>query len=94
MIRVSARGGKSGSWLYVVLGWGAVITLPQLLSSLGLVRALLLCGGGVLYTVGAVILGRARPNPAPLTFGYHEIWHGFTIAAGACHFALIAMLIR
>jgi predicted membrane channel-forming protein YqfA (hemolysin III family) len=20
-------------------------------------------------------------------FGYHEVWHAFTVAAGACHFA-------
>jgi predicted membrane channel-forming protein YqfA (hemolysin III family) len=22
-------------------------------------------------------------------FGYHEVWHAFTVAAGACHFTFI-----
>ncbi len=35
MVRVSTtKGGKSGSWLYIVMGWGAVLVLPQLLSHL------------------------------------------------------------
>jgi predicted membrane channel-forming protein YqfA (hemolysin III family) len=25
-------------------------------------------------------------------FGYHEVWHAFTVAAGACHYALIWLL--
>ena len=94
MVRVSTRGGKSGSWLYVVMGWGAVLVLPQLLSHLDPVRVALLAAGGLLYTAGAVVLGSRRPDPRPATFGYHEIWHAFTIAAGACHFALIALLVR
>jgi hemolysin III len=94
MVRVSTRGGKSGSWLYVVMGWGAIIVLPQLLSNLDPARIALLAAGGLLYTAGAVVLGSRRPDPRPATFGYHEIWHAFTIAAGACHFALIALLVR
>lgn len=87
-------GGKSvGSWLYIVMGWGAVITLPVLVTSLNAVQLALLGVGGVLYTVGAVILGTKRPDPVPLHFGYHEVWHSLTIAAGACHFALVASLL-
>ena len=93
MVRVSAHGGKSGSWLYVVMGWGAVIMLPQLLSHLDPVRITLLGVGGLLYTVGAIVLARQSPNPRPATFGYHEVWHAFTIAAGACHFVLITLLV-
>ncbi len=93
MVRVSAHGGKSGSWLYIVMGWGAVIMLPQLLSNLDPLRITLLGVGGLLYTVGAVILARQYPNPRPASFGYHEVWHAFTIAAGACHFVLISLLV-
>jgi hemolysin III len=94
MVRLTTKGGKSGSWLYVVMGWGAVLVLPQLLTHLDPARLLLLAAGGALYTVGAVVLGRRRPDPRPATFGYHEVWHAFTLAAGACHFVLIAMLVR
>jgi len=35
MVRVTAHGGKSGSWLYVVMGWAAVAALPQMLTAMG-----------------------------------------------------------
>ncbi len=54
----------------------------------------LLLAGGLLYTIGIPVLVRERPDPWPRTFGYHEIWHGFTVAAGACHFATMGLLIR
>jgi len=94
MVRVTAAGGKSGSWLYVVMGWAAMITLPQLMSNLGFWRMALLIGGGLLYTVGAIILGKRWLNLSPTVFGYHEVWHAMTVGAGACHFALVAMIIR
>jgi len=27
-------------------------------------------------------------------FGYHEAWHVMTVAAAACHFTLVVMLVR
>jgi hemolysin III len=42
--------------------------------------------GGVLYTVGAVVYGVKRPNPAPAWFGFHEVFHVFTIAAYLAHY--------
>ena len=84
--------GGAGSWLYIVMGWAAVVATPMLLSQLGVMRFSLLIAGGLLYTVGAVILAKGRPNPSPRVFGYHEVWHSFTIVAGLCHFTLVAML--
>lgn len=94
MIRVTANGGKSGSWLYVVAGWSSVITLPKLLSELTPTRMALLVAGGVLFTGGAVVLGTRRPDPRPMVFGYHEVWHTITVAACCCHFALIALIVH
>jgi hemolysin III len=93
MVRLGVGDKSSGSWLYIVMGWGAVITLPVLVTSLDVAQLVLLGVGGVLYTVGAVILGRKRPDPSPTRFGYHEVWHSMTIAAGGCHFALVATLL-
>jgi len=81
-----------GITLYLTLGWLGLATLPWLAGRLGVAKLILLVGGGVLYTVGAVVLGRQRPDPSPSVFGYHEVWHAFTIAAGACHFAFIWLL--
>ena len=94
MVRVGTHGGKSGSWLYVVMGWAAVLMLPQLLTHLDPVRIALLGAGGLLYTLGAVILASQRPNPSPRHFGYHEVWHAFTVAAGVCHFVMISLVVR
>lgn len=71
-----------------------MVALPKLLSELGAARMALLIIGGLLYTGGAIILGTRRPNPRPAVFGYHEVWHALTIAAGACHFALVALIVR
>ena len=65
MVRLGVGDKSSGSWLYIVMGWGAVITLPVLVTSLDVAQLVLLGVGGVLYTVGAVILGRKRPDPSP-----------------------------
>jgi hemolysin III len=48
--------------------------------------------GGLFYTVGVVVLIRQRPDPVPDVFGYHEVWHALTVAAGACHFAFVWLL--
>lgn len=80
--------------LYPILGWLLVIAAPQLIDNMSATALVLLVAGGVLYTVGIPVLARERPNPWPRTFGYHEIWHTFTVAAGACHFVTIGLLVR
>jgi|SRR5829696_1576811 len=83
-----------GFAMYIVLGWLAVVVTPQLAHALTGVELGLLLSGGLLYTVGAVVLARKRPDPRPATFGYHEIWHTFVVGASSCHFALVLMLVR
>lgn len=70
--------------IYVVLGWVAIAYLPQLWSAGGPIVVLLIVAGGVLYTLGALVYGMKRPNPSPAWFGFHEIFHAFTVAAWAC----------
>lgn len=79
--------------LYPLLGWIVVVAAPVLYDRLTTAQLVLLVAGGLLYTVGIPVLVRERPDPWPRTFGYHEIWHGFTVAAGACHFAVVALLV-
>jgi len=90
LVRLSTRGGSSGSWLYLVLGWGGLLMLPKLLTGLSPGAIALLAAGGVLFTVGAVILSKRTPNPLPAVFGYHEVWHAMTVIAVACHFVMVA----
>jgi hemolysin III len=85
---------RVGGYLYIGMGWIVVIALPAVVQSLTTGQLALLFAGGVLYTVGAISLRMQRPNPRPLVFGYHEVWHVLTVAAAACHFTLVAMLVR
>jgi hemolysin III len=76
--------------VYLSIGWVAVVAFPDLWDALGPVGALLLAGGGLLYTAGAVVYATQRPDPNPAIFGYHEVFHAFVIAAAAIQFAVIA----
>ena len=78
---------------YIVVGWVAVIALPQLWTSLGVAGFLLVLLGGVSYTVGAVIHAAQRPDPWPEVFGYHELFHVFVLVALVLHFAAIAFVV-
>ena len=74
---------------YVALGWVAVAALPALWAGLGGVAIAWLAAGGVLYSLGAVVYARRRPDPVPEVFGYHEVFHALVIAAVACHLVLV-----
>jgi hemolysin III len=75
---------------YVALGWVAVIAFPQLTAALPLLPLLLIAGGGVLYTIGAIVFAFQRPNPWPRVFGFHEIFHAFVVLAATAHFVALA----
>ena len=79
--------------LYMVLGWLAIFALPQLLREMSTVEASLMIAGGLLYTAGAIVFASRRPDPRPSTFGYHEIWHAFMVAAAACPYVMILLLL-
>jgi hemolysin III len=83
-----------GFAMYLVLGWLAVLATPELVHALSRAEMALLVAGGLLYTVGAVVLAGKRPDPSPRVFGYHEVWHTFVVGASACHFALVVLLVR
>jgi hemolysin III len=74
----------------IALGWVALFAMPSVAAGLGWLATGLLGLGGVLYTVGAVIYARRRPDPLPAVFGYHELFHALTIAGAALHYAVIA----
>jgi hemolysin III len=76
--------------LYVGLGWVGTTTVPELSESTGPWCVALLLIGGVLYTMGALVYALKRPNPWPRSFGYHEIFHAFVIAAAAAHYVALA----
>ena len=85
---------RAGGTLYIALGWIGIATLPQVLSESEVLPLVLILAGGLMYTVGAFVLLRRRPDPNPIVFGYHEIWHALVVAASTCHYAAITVLLR
>ncbi len=79
--------------VYVALGMVAVVTIPELWTSLGWVSVAGLALGGALYATGAVIYATGRPDPRPQTFGYHEIFHTLVTGAAGAHYAVIAFAV-
>jgi hemolysin III len=77
----------------IALGWIGVVALPQLWAHAGLTGVGLLLAGGVLYTGGAIVYARRRPDPVPAVFGYHELFHALVIAAAACQYAAVALVL-
>ena len=80
-------------FMYIGLGWTVAISLPALLRGLDTAETVLLVAGGLLYSLGALVLATNRPNPWPRTFGYHEVWHTATIAAAACQYGSILLVV-
>ena len=75
---------------YIAVGWIVVVAMPELLTRLGVVPVAALALGGVLYSVGAVIYARKRPDPVPAVFGYHEVFHLLVLVAAALQYAVVA----
>lgn len=76
----------------LILGWVGAAAFPQLLR-LSPVAIALVAVSGALYTAGAVIYARRRPNPHPQVFGYHELFHVLTVAAVACQYVVVAFYV-
>ena len=81
------------SWLvaavYLGVGWLAAAVLPLLWTRLGVVSFLLVVGGGCVYSLGAVVFSRHRPDPVPAVFGYHEVFHALVLLAGLLFYAAV-----
>jgi len=77
----------------IALGWIGIILLPHLWDHAGSLGVLLLGMGGLLYTGGAIVYARGRPDPIPAVFGYHELFHALVIAAAACQYAAVAIFV-
>ena len=79
--------------IYVALGWAAVFYLPDFMRTAGGLVVAFVIAGGVLYSVGAVVYATKRPKLSLKYFGFHELFHAFTIAAFFCHYTAIAITV-
>ncbi|MDQ6642175.1 MAG: hemolysin III family protein [Actinomycetota bacterium] len=72
--------------IYVALGWAAIFYAHDFSAAGGTAVITLVAVGGGLYTVGGLVYGLKKPDPFPTWFGFHEVFHSFTIAAFTCHY--------
>ncbi|GAA3661609.1 hemolysin III family protein [Nocardioides ginsengisoli] len=84
--------------IYIALGWAAIFFIPAFFEGavalglgIGIAIFVLICVGGALYTMGGLVYGFQWPNPSPRVFGFHEIFHGFTIAAFVAHYVGVSL---
>ncbi|MDP9117260.1 MAG: hemolysin III family protein [Actinomycetota bacterium] len=78
---------------FVGLGVVSSMALPGVWVHAGVIPAALLLVGGLLYAAGAISYHRRRPDPRPLVFGYHEVFHLYVCVAAACHYAAIGVFL-
>ncbi len=77
--------------LYLLLGWAAVMYTPELWEA-NQAMMVLVVAGGLLYTLGAVVYATKWPNPSAAVFGFHEIFHVFTVLAFVCHWSAVFLI--
>ena len=92
-LKITWRAHKVSGAMYLIIGWAALIILPWAYHRAGFTSLLLFALGGIVYTVGAILFYLQRPKLRPLVFGFHEVWHVFTVVAVALQFAGIGVLI-
>ena len=92
-LKITWRAHKVSGAMYLIIGWAALIILPWAYHRAGFTSLLLFALGGIVFTVGAILFYLQRPQLRPLVFGYHEVWHVFTVVAVALQFAGVGVLI-
>jgi hemolysin III len=79
--------------LYLLMGWLAVFPLRELWLSMPRTSFFLILGGGIAYSMGAIIYALKRPNPVPGAFGFHEIFHVMILAGALLHYLPVYMAV-
>jgi hemolysin III len=79
--------------LYLALGWAAIFYVVPFWRTGGPLIGSLIAIGGLMYTAGGIIYGVKRPNPWPRWFGFHEVFHAFTLGGFLTHFAAVTLAI-
>lgn len=84
--------------IYIAMGWAAVFFIPAFFDGalalglgIGVATFVMIAVGGALYTVGGLVYGFQWPDPSPRWFGFHEVFHTFTIFAFVAHYVGVSL---
>ena len=76
--------------IYVGMGWLGLAAAPGIYAAVGAGGLVMVIVAGSLYSIGAAAYASKRPRLWSRVFGYHEVFHLFTVLASAMFFAFIA----
>jgi hemolysin III len=85
--RLDRTGGPADA-LYGVATWWALWTVVPAVHVLPASDLALALGGLLFYSLAAGFLGARWWDPAPDTFGYHEVAHAVMLLGTICHYVL------
>jgi|TARA_X000000950_G_scaffold83758_1_gene105392 hemolysin III len=83
----TGRFERFSTFLYLAMGWLAVIPYAELTTALDAKALALLIGGGVAYTVGVLFYAIEK---IPYN---HFIWHLFVLGGASCHFFMVYLYV-
>jgi hemolysin III len=84
---VGFRYPRLSTFLYLGMGWIAIIAIRPLAASLTPTELTWLLAGGVAYTAGVPFyVWKTRPYT-------HAVWHLFVLAGVACHFVAVLSVV-
>ncbi len=78
-----------GISMMTTLGWLAIFVMWPFARKAGLTPVVWFAIGGLLYTIGMVMLVTNRPRLWPRVFSYHEAFHVLVVVATAVHFTAV-----
>lgn len=73
---------------YILMGWGIIFFLPQAIAVLSKDGFLLLLGGGIAYTIGAILYGIGSKIP-----WFHSVFHIFVVLGSVLQAIAIIMYV-
>ncbi len=82
-----------GTCVYLGMGWGVVVCYARIARIVSHRAMLPVLGGGVFYSVGAVLNVLHWPPLWPHVFGTHELFHLFVIAGSLAHYWFILKVV-
>ena len=83
----TGRFERFSTFLYLAMGWLAIIPYAELTKALDAKALALLIGGGVAYTVGVLFYAIEK---IPYN---HFIWHLFVLGGASCHFFMVYLYV-
>lgn len=76
-----------GTTIYLLMGWMAIVAIEPLYARLDALAIGLVVGGGLAYSVGAILyLAKRLPYN-------HAVWHVFVLAGSLCHYLAILLYV-